>query len=734
MKYNKLVTGEKCTLSSMFSKDNVVIIPDLQRDYCWGTKRNDKELVRDFVRNIVENGFKETCELNLGLIYGYEAPIGHIQLCDGQQRITTLYLLLGLINKKSNNAFQNQLISTYEFIKDDKEPYLQYSIRESSLYFLSDLVCKFFIEENDLKVSDITDQFWYFADYDLDPSIQSMLNALSIIEDEIKNVDANSLGEYLIKKLTFIYYDMGSRAQGEETFVLINTTGEPLSVTENLKPLFIKAQQLDNKRYASEKWEVWETWFWKMRAGSGKKENDTADNGFKEFLRWITLLKTKNTDSFKKIQESGNFDFDVTLDLVEIDKYFNIVRFLFEESNIFHNELDWLAPDNKDKNINSQITWFKLLPVIEYVYRFGTENLRNIIRVKTFFRNLSRINNISRAIGSLLQEAILIINNMISRDIAEIVKLPKVTTQILTEEEKRKFNIYIANEDNRIQIEDVLWKAEEHKIWKGEISPLLNWATVNNKFDLNKFKAFNKVFCYLFHDTLDYPELDVTRRALLTQNLEDYPRIFNGYTNTSFCWEYSDWQTLIIDNEVKFGAFFEKLISASNIDTQLQIMIQEYPSENDWSEFVKIPELLEYSAQKNIQWDSETGWILLEKQRANGYHANLKSYELYLDLKSAPFWDLSLWTVDFYRSERTCAYFDNKRKDIAIDIYYYGDEKYGIQVFQRKSKEEAIKNNLQELANSFNLDWNGERYESKFQKRENIFAILKSIFESELIR
>ncbi len=36
MEYNRLVTGEKCTLFSLFSKDNVVIIPDLQRDYCWG--------------------------------------------------------------------------------------------------------------------------------------------------------------------------------------------------------------------------------------------------------------------------------------------------------------------------------------------------------------------------------------------------------------------------------------------------------------------------------------------------------------------------------------------------------------------------------------------------------------------------------------------------------------------------------------------------------------------------
>ena len=62
MEYNKLATGEICTLSAMFSKDNVVIIPDLQRDFCWGTKRGDKELVRDFVRNIVNDGFNKNTD------------------------------------------------------------------------------------------------------------------------------------------------------------------------------------------------------------------------------------------------------------------------------------------------------------------------------------------------------------------------------------------------------------------------------------------------------------------------------------------------------------------------------------------------------------------------------------------------------------------------------------------------------------------------------------------------
>jgi uncharacterized protein with ParB-like and HNH nuclease domain len=705
----------------------VVIIPDLQRDYCWGTIINDKELVRYFVKNIIDNGFLTSSDLKLGLIYGYETPIGHIQLCDGQQRITTLFLLLGLINKKSNNVFKSQLISQFELEKDDKEPYLQYSIRESSLYFLSDLVCNFFIAENEFKVSDIKSQLWYFRDYDLDPSIQSMLNALLIIEDEIKHInDPISFGNYLVTRLSFLYYDMVNRANGEETFVIINTTGEPLTLTENLKPLFINAQKAENQENCSKVWEEWETWFWKMRKGSGKKENDTADNGFREFLRWITLLKTTEINDFKKIQESGHFDFNIKLEVEEIDRYFNIVRFLFEDSDIFMDNLDWLAPDKKDKNINSQITWFQLLPVIEYVNLYGKEDYRNIIRAKRFFENLSKIENISKAVGLLLPKAIEIINSMKHGDIAEIKNLPEVSSQILTEEEKRKFDIYLTNPEERTKFEDAFWSAENHTIWRGEILPLLNWSTINDKFDFNKFVSFDDVFCHLFHDNLEYTELDITRRALLTRNLKEYPRTFRGYTNVSFCKENTDWQVLIKDNSEKFGEFLNELISASNIEEVLQTMIHEYLPEKEWFDFVKIPELLKYCTQKNIQ-KTDKGWLLVRGIKTSGEYANLKTYKLYLEFKSTPFWDTALWIINFYSNEGSCAYFDNIQKNIAINVINCFEDDYKIQVFRRNLPEEDIKNDLMNLVNSIDLEWNGERYESKPQNKENIINLIKNV-------
>ena len=232
----KFDSGSDYTIRDFFSGNNKIIIPDLQRDYCWGISEYDKEnLVRVFFNSIygLYKKRKEKELYNLGLIYAYEFPETYFQFCDGQQRITTIFLLLGLLNKYTNGKYTNLLVSEKE-LAGSKNPYLQYSNRETSLAFLYDLVNKFFIENKELKVKDIKNQFWYFREYDYDPTVISILNALTVLESclEDKKEDTNflKLGNFISEQLAFLYYDTKDRRNGEETFVVINTTGEALSI------------------------------------------------------------------------------------------------------------------------------------------------------------------------------------------------------------------------------------------------------------------------------------------------------------------------------------------------------------------------------------------------------------------------------------------------------------------------------------------------------------------------
>lgn len=55
------ISGNEYCLQELFGNDTKIIIPDLQRDYCWGDNaytssidKKPRELVSYFVRNIME--------------------------------------------------------------------------------------------------------------------------------------------------------------------------------------------------------------------------------------------------------------------------------------------------------------------------------------------------------------------------------------------------------------------------------------------------------------------------------------------------------------------------------------------------------------------------------------------------------------------------------------------------------------------------------------------------------
>jgi len=416
-KIDKFISGNEYCLHELFGDDTKIIIPDLQRDYCWGdnayinsSDKKPRELVTDFIKNIVEM-FEEnnTKKVTLGLIYGYEQPHNHIQICDGQQRLTTLFLLLGYINKRAKGKFNKFIISEKE-MNDDYEPHLQYAIRESTLYFLSDLSRRVFIECT-TSIEEISTSNWYFNEYDQDASIQSMIAALTTINQYFANntdIDFDSFGEFVLKNLRVLYYDMENRSRGEETYVVINTTGEPLSATENIKPILLGSTKLtekESKKY-SDQWEEREDWFWQNR-GNDK----TSDKGMQDFFMWywqIGLIQESswvddkklalNTrDLFlnapKKITENANEvklsieNYNKFQSLDNLNKYFNALRTLVDEISSNPTLQKILLTIKKKKNVTTLDTksniwnWLRtsdldiILPLIVFMAEHENMNI-----------------------------------------------------------------------------------------------------------------------------------------------------------------------------------------------------------------------------------------------------------------------------------------------------------------------------------------------------------------------
>ncbi len=417
----KLESGKTYTLNQIFSKDFEIAIPDLQRDYCWGMMTFDKkgnqqgELVKGFLDSLhrqLEECSQEDGFTPMGLIYGYEWPKGTYQLCDGQQRITTFYLLAGELFRRLQLPFLRDILMTDTVMEDqDYSPSLQYSIRESTLYFLSDLVNNYFLKaQNSLPFNSKDDRdktgkalklegrpAWYFGEYDHDPTIQSMLAALHTIQRFLSDgsIDLNRFADAIASKFTFIYYDMGNRLRGEETFVVLNTSGEPLTPTENLKPILIGGiKDITLSKKVSAEWEDREDWFWKNRL----PKELTSDNLSREFYTWflmsvlkkgrdsIDLLKDFQLlpkDSIKKVQ-------DFFLSMMAVIRWVQVNE---NALTIFDALSRWLKTETQ-LDRTKPIEWLRLpqnleifLPLIMYYNKFGEENLVHCLRLvaKNFY-------------------------------------------------------------------------------------------------------------------------------------------------------------------------------------------------------------------------------------------------------------------------------------------------------------------------------------------------------------
>ncbi len=537
-----LTSGESYSIKEIFSGNNKIVVPDMQREYCWAytlSEQNNKSLVENFIFDITQNLNDE--ELQMGLLYGYECPKDDIQLCDGQQRLTTLYILIGILRRKINegdlkNALQNILISDFE-LEDDREPRLQYAIRESTLFFLRDLVYYYFLKK-EKPFQDgrnaIKKEFWYFDEYNFDPSIKNILKAIDIIEGLLKEVDIETLANRVISRIHFLYFDMMNRNHGEEQFVVLNTTGKPLTTTENLKPKFLGS--LDNKsilsdkggkteqKYYSDLWEEWEHFFYVNK----HKDHQTADNGLNEFFRWIFIIENtqinqpiySSKENYNEAQLALSTNIYNLYDNVNNTKLLDKIHSYFKTIEQLSNIDSLLKRFLFQKFSLSQIQCLEFLPILCFAENYKSDiSGRNLIRIIHFFKSKALIENISKASITTVIECISIVKLMILNNYQDLVDIinhtHEISKSILNPVEIFKLNILKSNPSNRIDWEKLFWKTENYKSSSGDIEFLfsaINISVNSNEFNLD-INSFEKA-ALIVELTLEKPT-DLMRRAML---------------------------------------------------------------------------------------------------------------------------------------------------------------------------------------------------------------------------
>ena len=190
---------EKKNLSCLLNNYSFVV-PEIQREYVWGAKKNNHVLVQ-FLNDLNEKLAKG--DANIGFLYSYCSGSEHY-LIDGQQRYTTMILLLHFLSKKIGNC---NFVELMRF--DNKIPAFSYRVRTYTESFLIHL-----LKSNATNEKDVKNQKWFKKEYVTDTTIVSMLGALEVFSENIKYLE-NLTFFNVIEKVYFWYFDVEQTSQGK---------------------------------------------------------------------------------------------------------------------------------------------------------------------------------------------------------------------------------------------------------------------------------------------------------------------------------------------------------------------------------------------------------------------------------------------------------------------------------------------------------------------------------------
>ena len=262
---------------------NKIAIPLIQRDYAQGRIDNDVNRVRS---RFLDSLYKAITEepITLDFVYGDIDEKGTMTPLDGQQRLTTLFLLHWYAAKKEN-------------ITKDKYAFLSkfsYETRYSARYFCAELV-KFTPSFAFELSSDIMNQAWFPFDWKNDPTISSMLVMLDAIDERFKDVPDiwNRLEN---KAITFYFLPIKDMGLTDELYIKMNSRGKPLTLFEHFKAeLEREIRTLDEKtgqnvanRIIEKIDKAWTDLLWSYRnTCAGDAEDNIIDD---EFLRYFKFV------------------------------------------------------------------------------------------------------------------------------------------------------------------------------------------------------------------------------------------------------------------------------------------------------------------------------------------------------------------------------------------------------------------------------------------------------------
>ena len=322
------------TLKEYLSKGNF-IIPNYQRGYKWSVQENGKQSAVEILMDDLINAFNNDYDSYFiqGVTVSEEDSI--ITLIDGQQRTTTLYLLLWCLNYTNIN----NIVIDYEIRKDSKEYLNLLKYDTTTIKTLTDF-------EDIHNHQDI---------HLFNEAINQINNKLSLIEER----KYDFLNKFLLEKVELLY--IRDENDSVKTFTMMNGNKasmlkEELIKAEILRQISCKEQGMNNEeslllersRYARA-WDKWLYWWNQNEVQKFYNVTNTPSMGL--LLQFYYERELKNDEysfqNFKKLISTKTKAKKVFKDLRNLQKSFEDI---FSDP-IIHNSLALaLITVKEDKN------------------------------------------------------------------------------------------------------------------------------------------------------------------------------------------------------------------------------------------------------------------------------------------------------------------------------------------------------------------------------------------------
>ena len=277
-----------------------IIIPIIQRDYAQG--RRDPEIGRvrarflDALRNAVTGE-----PITLDFVYGDIDENGVMTPLDGQQRLTTLFLLHWYAARKARvSSEESAFLSNFG-----------YETRYSARYFcreLTDFTPTFMGALSD----EIVDQAWFPLDWQKDPTISSMLVMLDDIDQKFRDVE--NLWQRLKEgAITFYFLPIRDMGLTDELYIKMNSRGKPLTRFEHFKAELERCiRSIDEpcaRRIMRKIDRDWTDMLWRYRdSGRGIPEDTVIDDEFLKYFHFVCDVICYRNGESPQGKSSDEFD------------------------------------------------------------------------------------------------------------------------------------------------------------------------------------------------------------------------------------------------------------------------------------------------------------------------------------------------------------------------------------------------------------------------------------------